>query len=856
MSTHVLNPVNSLGTRNTTSSPSLHNLTIGAYFPVSGSCWTGGMATNIAVDMAVEQINRRADVLVGYRLNVDAMDTKCEPGVALRGLYEHVHTKPAKLMLLGAALSFITQPIADAAKYWNLVQVSYGSTSPSLRNRTLYPRFFRTISSDLAFNRARVAVIKAMGWSRVATLHQNEASGIFSDSIQDLLKEFTKSNMSVITSEGFSGNPANQLASIKDKDARIIIGNFYEEGARQVFCEAYKQGLYGERYVWIIIGWYPEQWWQRRLKEEGIACIVDEMKQAVNGYLSTDYVKLNEDDTTAGKATVSGWLVADYSKEFTKRTRMDARLESSFAYDAMWAIALALNSTAHSLSNAQGVAKKLEDFTYQDSTLADAFTKAMQETSFLGVTGPVSFNKNGERVGLIHIQQLQAFKVVVVGTFNSLTNKIEKNKHSSIKWQGKGTPKDRTIQEKEMKTIAVGLVAFLCVLAAIGIIMALLFLAVNIFYRQKRLIKMSSPRLNNLIICGCVMAYFSVFLFGLDGRLVDPSSVGGLCSAQAWILSIGFTMAFGAMFAKTWRVHAIFKSITPRKKVIKDEHLFLIVAVFVLVDVCLLTLWTAINPMKGKLRIFNDQIYLKDDKKFIPQMESCSSDNMVYWLGVLYSYKVLLLLFGSFLAWETRNVTIPALNDSKFIGISIYNVLVLSSVGVGITMIIDGNPDARFMITGLFIIFCTSITLCLVFVPKIIKLLGGAETAEQETNRNISSPITDTASSTGAGITQENSVLKKILTEKERHLMELKRLLEGVSPMAKLHIDPTAKESRSAPTRRRRSNHGGRDVNDNSSESHVNFAFKKDNGPSIVCKSDLSIPATVAKSKENGDDSA
>ena len=32
-------------------------------------------------------------------------------------------------------------------------------------------------------------------------------------------------------------------------------------------------------------------------------------------------------------------------------------------------------------------------------------------------------------------------------------------------------------------------------------------------------------------------------------------------------MSIGFTLAFGAMFAKTWRVHAIFKSITPKKKV-------------------------------------------------------------------------------------------------------------------------------------------------------------------------------------------------------------------------------------------------------------------------------------------------
>lgn len=28
-----------------------------------------------------------------------------------------------------------------------------------------------------------------------------------------------------------------------------------------------------------------------------------------------------------------------------------------------------------------------------------------------------------------------------------------------------------------------------------------------------------------------------------------------ICQARAWILSTGFTLAFGAMFSKVWRVH-------------------------------------------------------------------------------------------------------------------------------------------------------------------------------------------------------------------------------------------------------------------------------------------------------------
>lgn len=36
--------------------------------------------------------------------------------------------------------------------------------------------------------------------------------------------------------------------------------------------------------------------------------------------------------------------------------------------------------------------------------------------------------------------------------------------------------------------------------------------------------------------------------------IICPSSMQ-ICQARAWILSTGFTLAFGAMFSKVWRVH-------------------------------------------------------------------------------------------------------------------------------------------------------------------------------------------------------------------------------------------------------------------------------------------------------------
>lgn len=75
-------------------------------------------------------------------------------------------------------------------------------------------------------------------------------------------------------------------------------------------------------------------------------------------------------------------------------------------------------------------------------------------------------------------------------------------------------------------------------------------------------------------------------------------------------------------------------------------------------------------------------------------------------------------LFGCFFAYETRHVSISALNDSQYIGISVYNVLIMCAAGAAIAFIVHDKISAFILIT-LFIFACTTITLCLVFLPKV-----------------------------------------------------------------------------------------------------------------------------------------
>lgn len=54
----------------------------------------------------------------------------------------------------------------------------------------------------------------------------------------------------------------------------------------------------------------------------------------------------------------------------------------------------------------------------------------------------------------------------------------------------------------------------------------------RVYRLLRRLIKMSSPYMNNLIILGGMLSYASIFLFGLDGGFVSEKEFETLCTVS------------------------------------------------------------------------------------------------------------------------------------------------------------------------------------------------------------------------------------------------------------------------------------------------------------------------------------
>jgi hypothetical protein len=75
--------------------------------------------------------------------------------------------------------------------------------------------------------------------------------------------------------------------------------------------------------------------------------------------------------------------------------------------------------------------------------------------------------------------------------------------------------------------------------------------------------------------------------------------------------------------------------------------------------------------------------------------------------------------YGSLLSWTTREVTVPALNDSRYIGLSVYIVFICCTLGSLVTFIPSEQIQLSYFLTSFFILICTTSTVLLVFVPKV-----------------------------------------------------------------------------------------------------------------------------------------
>uniref|UniRef100_A0A8C5FMW1 Gamma-aminobutyric acid (GABA) B receptor, 1a n=1 Tax=Gadus morhua TaxID=8049 RepID=A0A8C5FMW1_GADMO len=720
-------PVSMTGTTQVRHStkPYLKKLYIGALFPMSGG-WPGGQACLPSAQMALDLVNNRTDILPDYELELIHYDSMCDPGEATKLLYDLLYTEPIKIVLMPGC-SGVSTLVAEAARMWNLIVLSYGSSSPALSNRLRFPTFFRTHPSATLHNPTRVQLFQKWKWTRIATIQQT--TEVFTSTLDDLEERTKEAGIEISVRQSFLTDPAVAVKNLKRQDARIIVGLFYETEARKVFCEVFKEKLYGKKVVWFLIGWYADNWF--KIKDPAINCTVENMTEAVEGHVTTEIVMLNPETIKGASNLTSQEFIAALMSRLGGMNPEDTGgfQEAPLAYDAVWA------------HGERG--RRLEDFNYNNHDITSEIYRALNSSSFEGVSGHVVFDAQGSRMAMTLIEQLQG-------------------NQSTLSPTGLGDRGVRFLSQKLFSVVAV--------FAGLGILLGFLCLSFNIYNGAVRYIQNSQPYLNNMTAVGCMMALAAVFPLGIDGHHIHRSQFPVVCQFRLWLLGLGFSLAYGSMFTKIWWVHTLFtkkEEKKEKKKLLEPWKLYATVGVLLAVDFISLLVWQIVDPLHITVEKFTREAPKGDlDVLIQPLLEHCSSEKMNTWLGVVYGYKGLLLLLGIFLAYETKSVSTEKINDHRAVGMAIYNVAVLCMITAPITMILSSQQDASFAFASMATVFSSYITLVVLFVPKMRRLITRGEwQSEQQDTLKTGSSTNNNDEEKSRQLERENRELQKIIQE-------------------------------------------------------------------------------------------
>eukprot|EP01129_Flabellula_baltica_P008338 TRINITY_DN3300_c0_g1_i1.p1 TRINITY_DN3300_c0_g1~~TRINITY_DN3300_c0_g1_i1.p1 ORF type:complete len:1002 (+),score=174.15 TRINITY_DN3300_c0_g1_i1:215-3220(+) len=670
--------------------------------PYSGGFAVGNQVVPAAL-LAAKEINANPDILPNFYLEPEVVDSECSGRVGLGKFVEYYEASGKSYMfVVGGGCSVVSQPLAQFTATTNMSMISWGSTSPSLSDKDLYPFFLRTVPPDTYQGRAWYILVKHFGWTRVATINSNE------DLHALLVKEFTDkaendNNLQIITQEVFPGstifNISSQLKNIQSKGARIILLACYQGDAVQILEQAYGLGMTGQNgYIWIG----TDSWFSQELIE-----IVQDKWQGIIG--------LTPSLGTSEKAE-NFWnnMYAQFSDyTFPKYTYTET------IYDATYAYAYAL----HSLLEVEG-----QSYFSSDRVRGLVFDR-VKKSEFEGVNGQISFNDVGDRVMNYDVLNLVGEDYRDVG----LVNSVDESMTSSTVYWGTGlvtTPSDSPIRETVQ--VSTGLIVFFLALAGIGLLGTIGFTVSLIHFRKHEVFVAARVIFCAiLLVCG-ILAYSYVFLNTFVSDIT--------CWLSPWFFHVPLVLALACILSKAWRVYLIFIKNKKKLRVVKitDERLLLWISVFLTITILYLLIAIIFNPYVATF-IENEN---NPEEQFHLCMLRDSDSVLYYWPVVLFIAELVLIFVSAILGYLTRKVELLHYNESSFLGICAYNLFFTAAILVPLTALIPTTSiDAQYAIQNSGVLLNIYVFIFYFFISRLLFIKKGVTTETLSTTGTGTSRI-------------------------------------------------------------------------------------------------------------------
>ncbi|XP_068178433.1 metabotropic glycine receptor [Antennarius striatus] len=248
------------------------------------------------------------------------------------------------------------------------------------------------------------------------------------------------------------------------------------------------------------------------------------------------------------------------------------------------------------------------------------------------------------------------------------------------------------------------------VLAIQGVFMFLIFVSMLVAYRYRRnrRIRASGLLLLEMILFGSLLLYFPVFI-----TYFKPSTFR--CILLRWVRMLGFSIVYGTVTLKMYRVLKAFLSHTAeRAPYMSSLRLLRILGVMLMTVSWFLCAWT-VGVLQNRNR--NIPVVTTTTTSDGQGFNLCNLDHWDYMMAVA---ELLFLCWGSSL-WTAIRPVPSAFHEPRYMGIAIHNELILSTMFHLFRFTFPSlHPDWMLLLSFTYTHVTITVTLALLFVPKFL----------------------------------------------------------------------------------------------------------------------------------------
>ena len=711
----VLSTNGSLGAERNVTKPDRLYILMMAPFPDKSlmPAWAEGHSLVPAVRLAIEDINNKSDILNEYTLELIESDSGCNASFKAQiSLLEHViHSSKPVVGIVGPGCSEAAQSVAELNRPRGNLQ-SLGivgitvATSPLFDNHTKYPFTFGIVSSFAAASNVILRLMQNNQWKNVAVFYEtlrlffSSAYSKFSDELPKKLPNAT------ITLAAGMTDFYIPLQAVKTLGIRLIIVMASANPARNLICLAHHAGMMYPTYQFVFV----QRPLSNFLKNHSFhflgtkyTCTKEMMKETIEGSILTNYnFTSNQPTSVTVSEQTYGMIQSEYSqkvKEYSSEVNMtiDENVYAYPYYDAVWALALSLN-------------KSVDEINWSSSPQNfSVLRNQMYDMTFRGTSGSVSFDREtGHANTIINIQQVSGGEVKLLGHYNAgVIVNISEGSFVSDSFPS------------EMVTLHLALTLIGLAIATLALALSLCLHLLNVCYRTKAAIKATSPKLNHCIFFGCYLMALAIVILTIQSRFA-PTRGTILCNTFQWCLQIGYTLIFGTLLAKSWRLYRIFFYSFSAEKFLSDAVLYCIIIFLVIVDVAICIVW-AVQSTVVQMEV--QKVYFEESRPVIQVERVCDYN---WFVTMEFVYKGILTFTVLCLSIINRRIKQKNFRSSRSVNVLIYTLVLAVGTGLPIYTIL---AVLRFSVNISYAILCallaTIVFLCLflLFLPPLLILL-------------------------------------------------------------------------------------------------------------------------------------